>query len=294
MADPLLGRLIAGRIRILALLGEGGMGQVYRGHHEGLDRAVAVKVLRPEVSAVPARVARFRREARAASRLEHPHVVRIYDHGADADGLLYLTMELVEGETLAALVSRELGLEPERAVRIVAQVLAAVAEAHDAGVVHRDLKPANVLIASRVDDDGAPVDVAKVCDFGLARVLDGSGEADLTHEGQTLGTPAFMSPEQALGRPADVRSDVYAAGLVLFEALTGSPPFVADSPMGVMLKQVAEVPPRLSEQVPGVDGMLEDIVSWPSPRTRRRAALRRASSARRCWAGSTPARRWSR
>lgn len=284
MSDRLLGRVIAKKIRILELIGSGGMGQVYRAEHAELERRIALKVLRPEMSADEERMRRFRREALAASRLEHPSSVRIFDYGEDGpDKLLYIAMELVDGVGLDRLLVDHGPLPPDRAVRILAQVLGALAEAHDAGIIHRDLKPANVLIASRKDDDGNPQDLAKVCDFGLAKLVDEERPDGATRVGTYLGTPAFMSPEQARGQALDPRSDIYSAGVMLYQLLTGHVPFTGESPLDLMVKHITEPPPRLKSSAPHLSPILDDIVEWalakdpakrcPSARQLRKALL---------------------
>ncbi len=284
VSDRLIGRVIAKKIRIVELIGSGGMGQVYRAEHAELERRIALKVLRPEMSADEERMRRFRREALAASRLEHPSSVRIFDYGEDGpDKLLYIAMELVEGVGLDRVLAEHGPLPPDRAVRILAQVLGALAEAHDAGIIHRDLKPANVLIASRRDDDGNPQDLAKVCDFGLAKLIDEESPEGATRVGTYLGTPAFMSPEQARGQALDPRSDIYSAGVMLYQLLTGHVPFTGESPLDLMVKHITEPPPRLKSSAPHLSPILDDIVEWalakdpakrcPSARQLRKALL---------------------
>ncbi|MGZ3420618.1 MAG: protein kinase domain-containing protein, partial [Polyangiales bacterium] len=231
-ADPLLGRTIAEKYAIEALLGRGGMGAVYRGRQVALDMPVAVKVLRREMASDPDFVRRFHREAKAASSLDHPCSVRVLDFGEEPDGLLYIVMEHLAGRTLCSLLD-QLPLDERRVARIVASILAALARAHEQGIIHRDLKPENVMILPGTDDDGCPIDLVKVCDFGIATTVAGG---PTTTTGLILGTPQYMSPEQARGEPVDVRTDLYSVGAVLYEMLTGEPPFHAAHALGIALK----------------------------------------------------------
>ncbi|MFO0725983.1 MAG: protein kinase [Myxococcota bacterium] len=284
-ADALIGRTIGGKIRIVRLLGTGGMGRVYRATHAGLNKDIAVKVLRPDLLSDPERVRRFRIEAQSASRLEHPATIRIYDFGEDGpDHLLFIAMELVEGTGLDQVLVQDGALKPERAVRIMVQILGALAEAHDAGIIHRDLKPANVLLQKRADDDGVLRDQVKVCDFGLAKLIGApESEPHATRVGTYLGTPAFMSPEQARGQTLDTRSDLYSAGVMLYQMLTGHIPFSGDSPLDLMVKHITEPAPRASSSAPNLSPILDDIVDWslakdvnkrcPSARQMRKALL---------------------
>jgi serine/threonine protein kinase len=208
----LQGRVLVGRYALGAMLGAGGMAQVYRARDRVLRRTVAVKVLSPPYDQDPELVARFGREARAAAALSHPNIVAIYDSGADGD-LHYLVMEHMEGETLAALLRREGPLAPGRAALVAHQVCQALAAAHARGLVHRDVKPGNLLLSS--------AGLVKVTDFGIAKAM---ATPTLTGDGTLLGTAAYLSPEQAQGRPVDARSDLYALGCMLHELLTGTPP----------------------------------------------------------------------
>jgi hypothetical protein len=240
-----VGRTIQGRYRIDALLGSGGMGAVFRAHHSGLGHDVALKVLRPHAHAGEIATARFRREARSASRLEHPSCVRVLDFGELEDGAKYLVMQLVLGDEL----KRRLGSPwpPLVAIDLAMQILAGLAHAHARGVVHRDLKPENVLVTE--GDDGQPL--VKLVDFGIAKLLEGDdGEPRLTHTGMRFGTPRYMSPEQAGGGKVDERTDLYAVGLLLYEMLAGHPPFVADDVATIMRMQILTPPPPLPSTTP--------------------------------------------
>jgi serine/threonine-protein kinase len=258
----LIGRTLAEKYVIESLIGCGGMGAVYRARQVALDKWVAVKVLHREMEGEPKYLARFEREALSSSRLDHPNSLRVLDFGSDA-GLSYLVMEYVEAEDLLAVMNREWPLSDERVVNILSQVLAALAVAHDMGIVHRDLKPENILVLAGADDDGLPVDVVKVCDFGIAKMANvtrksGAFEPSLTVDGLAIGTPDYMSPEQARGEPVDGRSDLYSVGVVLYHLLAGRTPFTGDSPLGVALQHVADEP-RPPSRFRDVDPNLEAI-----------------------------------
>jgi serine/threonine-protein kinase len=281
----LIGRMLAGKYVIESLVGCGGMGAVYRARQLSLDKWVAIKVLHREMAGEPKFVARFEREALSSSRLDHPNTLRVVDFGEE-DGLLYLVMEYVEAEDLLAVMNREWPLSDERIVHILSQVLAALAMAHDLGIVHRDLKPENILVVAGADDDGLPVDVVKVCDFGIAKVdprLDRESEAfepRLTVDGLAIGTPDYMSPEQARGESVDGRSDLYSVGVVLYHLLAGRVPFTGDSPLGVALQQVSD-DPRPPSRFRNVDPTLEAIClralcKRPSDRFQTAREMRRA------------------
>jgi hypothetical protein len=263
--DPLIGRVIAGKMELLELLGAGAMGKVYRARHRGLDKIVAIKVLHAEASAAPSIAARFKAEARAASRLDHPNSLQILDFGEDGnDKLLYLAMEFLEGETLQSLLARHKKLSPSRAAWIMGQVCSALAAAHDRGIIHRDVKPANVMLINKRGDTGLIEDVVKVCDFGLAKILDtqdeNSSSGPLTQQGVVLGTPAYMSPEQAKGELVDHRADIYACGVILYRMLSGKKPFTGDSAWSVSLKQISEKPTPIRELAPELSEELATVV----------------------------------
>jgi len=241
----LIGRTLAHKYAIEKLIATGGMGAVYRARQIELDKLVAVKVLHRELVGEPKLVARFKREALSASRLDHPNSLRVVDFGED-QGLLYLVMEYVDANDLLAVMNRDWPLDNERIVAILTQVLAALAVAHELGVVHRDLKPENILVVRSEDDDGQSVEVVKVCDFGVAKIAP-RGPRDsfmphLTLEGLAIGTPDYMSPEQARGESVDGRSDLYSLGVVLYHMLTGRTPFGGDSPLAVAVRHVSDLP----------------------------------------------------
>jgi serine/threonine-protein kinase len=241
-------RVFANRYELGTEIGRGGMADVYLAHDRLLDRRVAVKVLSPAFASDATNVERFRREAQSAARLNHPNIVSVYDWGEE-DGASYIVMEYVPGQTLSALIQSYGRLSPTEAVPIAAEIADALAFAHANGVVHRDVKPGNVLVT--------PNGQVKVADFGIARAE--SGEA-LTKTGAVLGTASYFSPEQAQGFALDGRSDVYALGVVLYEMLTGAPPFTAGSPASVAYKHVREEPTPPSRVVAGLPGALDRIV----------------------------------
>lgn len=255
--DPLVGQLFEDRYRVDAVIGRGGFGVVYRGTQLAMGRPVAIKVLRPESSTDIEHVRRFQHEARATSAIEHPNVMRVYDFGQTDDGGLYLVSEFLEGEALDVLLKREQVLRPERAVSIGEQVLQALEAAHEAGVVHRDLKPAN-LIVRRLRDGR---DVVKVLDFGIVKFMGPSrdGVESLTATGKTIGTPAYMSPEQAQAQEVDGRADLYSFGVVLYEMLSGRLPFAGtaiDQLIGHIKRQPPPVPHPPKWVIPATLGKL--------------------------------------
>ncbi len=264
--DPLLGVTLGARYTLTGRIGVGGMGTVYRAEQSPVGREVAVKVLRRELSDDPETVARFKREAHTLSQLRHPNTVTIFDAGRTDDGLLYLAMELLEGEMLSARIRREGSVAPEEAVRIAMGVLRSLDEAHAAGIIHRDLKPDNIFLA-RVHGRPEEAEVVKVVDFGIAKIRDGDRVEGLdpvaTQEGTVFGTPRYMSPEQAQGRALDGRSDLYAVGVLLFHMMTGNAPFTEDDAVVVMAHHIQTVPPRLREVVPeaAVPATLEALVA---------------------------------
>ena len=259
--DPLIGRVFDGKYRLEEPLGGGGMGTVYRATHLLIERPVAIKVLSQRFVGDQTAQERFRREARAAGRMHHPNAVTVNDFGTTEDGWLYIVMELLEGRTLRDLLAREAPLDPARAVSFMLQACAAVGAAHDAKLIHRDLKPANIFIEQRPD---LPA-VAKVLDFGVAKFAVDEHEDDdyqtLTQVGAIIGTPRYMSPEQCAGTaPLTPASDVYSLGIILYEMLTGTVPFSADTPLALAMKQVTEAPRPPREIVPAIPRELETVV----------------------------------
>ncbi len=257
-------RVLAGRYRLDDVIGRGGMSTVYRGTDLSLDRVVAVKVaMDPLLERDPVYASRFKREARAAAGISNSGIVTVYDAGADGP-TRYIVMEYVEGRDLAAILRDERPFDPPRAVRIAEQVADTLAAAHAAGIVHRDIKPGNIMVT--------PDGQVKVLDFGIARTTDG---VNLTQTASVLGTAPYMSPEQAMGQPADARSDIYSLGCVLYEMLTGKPPFMGDLPAAVLHQHVrlAPKPPRaLNPNVPpALDALVVQMLA-KSPEDRPQTA----------------------
>lgn len=256
----MIGRTVAGKYAIVDLVGEGAMGAVYRAHQIALGTSLALKVLHPKHASDPMFAARFLREAQAASRVDHPNSIRVLDFGQEPDGLLYLAMEYLDGKTLAKLIEEESPLPVARIVDIAGQVLAALAVAHDLGVVHRDLKPENIMVLEGRDDEGRVHDVVKVCDFGVAKLLESDAAGpSVTADGIVIGTPEYMSPEQAKGQGLDARSDLYAMGVLLFQLMTGKVPFDSSTAFGTALMHVNDEPTRPRVLNPRVDARLEKI-----------------------------------
>ncbi len=241
-AEPdLIGNEIDGRYRVIELIGEGGMGKVYLAEHVEIGKRVALKVLHPSYSRMPDLVERFRREARAASKIGHPNIVDVTDSGTTGDGSVYFVMEFLEGVELGSIIEREGAIDVARGLKIAGQICRALAAAHAQGIVHRDLKPENVFLITR----GGEADVVKVLDFGIAKTTEAEAarERRLTSPGMAMGTPEYMSPEQAAGRPADARCDVYALGAIMYEMVTGIPPYSGDNFMEILTKKATQDPP---------------------------------------------------
>ncbi len=261
IADSLLGRTIAAKYVIESRLGGGAMGTVYRARQVALDRSVAIKVMRVELTSDRSFVGRFHREAKAASKLSHPNSLSVTDFGEEPDGLLYIVMELVAARDLERIIWEDgLPLAARRIVDILSQVLSVVAVAHDVGIVHRDLKPANILVVAGEDDEGSSIEHVKVCDFGIASMRN-AAEVELpsaTHSvtprgipafskkltaiGTLLGTPEYMSPEQAAGNTLEASSDIYSVGAILYELLTGRTVYLAETPEAMVVQAMAGTP----------------------------------------------------
>jgi eukaryotic-like serine/threonine-protein kinase len=243
--QSLVGQVVAGRYRVESLLGEGGMGSVYRAEHVQLQKSVALKVLHPEMTARPEAVRRFEREALASARIQHPHVVNATDFGKLEDGSFFLVLEYVSGKSLRQLLEQG-ALAPAHALGLSIQIAEALAAAHQAGIVHRDLKPENVMLLEPHEGVG----FVKVLDFGIAKFSSGNSSDAITRHGTIFGTPEYMAPEQARGDKVDERADLYALGVILYELLCGVAPFRAPEFVTVLLKQINERPPALPRSVP--------------------------------------------
>jgi serine/threonine protein kinase len=253
--ERMIGQTLAGKYRIDSFLKRGGMGSVYRATHLMLNKTVAIKLIKPELVTSEDIVGRFHREAQAASQLTHPNIVTIHDLGQAEDGTLYIAMELVSGQSLKEIVTAEGPLTPDRAVGIAQAVAGALALAHKSQIIHRDLKPQNIMISE--GPDGA--EVPKLLDFGIAKTFEAEGPA-LTSTGMVLGTPQYMSPEQAGGKPVDARSDLYALGVILYEMLVGKVPFDDPSIPAILVKHLSEKPKPPSELRPELPSAVESIV----------------------------------
>ena len=254
------GRMLGDRYQIGEVIGRGGMAEVHEGRDLRLGRRVAVKILRPDLARDPSFQARFRREAQSAAALNHPNIVAVYDTGEDTlmgEGetaviVPYIVMEYVDGMTLRQLLASGRRLLPERALEISAGVLSALDYAHRHGIVHRDIKPANVMLTRTGD--------VKVMDFGIARAMNDTNTATMTAAQSVMGTAQYLSPEQARGEVVDARSDLYSASVLLYELLTGKPPFTGDSPVSIAYQHVSEMPTPPSQVDPGVTSEIDAVV----------------------------------
>nr|WP_156000054.1 Stk1 family PASTA domain-containing Ser/Thr kinase [Streptomonospora sp. PA3] len=255
-ADPLVGTTLDQRYHVEARVASGGMATVYVAHDRRLDRRLACKVMHPSLAQDPSFVRRFINEAHSVAKLSHPNVVQVYDQGTD-QGHVYLAMEYVPGQTLRDMLNARGRLAPADALEVISPVLAALGAAHQAGLVHRDVKPENVLLT----EDGR----VKVADFGLARAVE-SAQQGTTKTGTVMGTAAYLAPEQIERGAADARTDVYAAGIMLYELLTGSQPHTGDTPISIAYQHVNEDVPRPSRAVPGLPPQVDTLVTRATER----------------------------
>lgn len=258
-SDQLIGQTLAGKYRIESLISEGGMGAVYRGTHVLMDKKVAVKVLRPSLAADDTIVARFSREAKAASRIAHPHALSVTDFGESENGVVFLVMEFLDGETLKSVIRREGPMPLVRVTEIMRQVGGALDAAHAEGVIHRDLKSDNIML---METNGG--DWAKVLDFGIAKINERPGSYDpgITAPNLIIGTPQYMSPEQcSQSSELDSRSDIYSLGVILYEMLIGHVPFTGESPTAIMMKHLQEAPPSVLAERPDLPASVGRVVA---------------------------------
>ncbi|HEY5927601.1 MAG TPA: serine/threonine-protein kinase, partial [Kofleriaceae bacterium] len=254
----MIGQVI-GNYRIVSELGRGGMGMVYRAEHTQLGRPAALKMLLPALSSDPSIVQRFFNEARAASAIDHPGIVEVYDFGTHTDGSAYIVMPLLKGESLEARL-KQTRVAPLEGASWIVQVLSALAAAHQRGIVHRDLKPDNIfLVPNELMPGGTQV---KLLDFGIAKLADDKAAGVKTQTGMMIGTPAYMSPEQCMGRPdLDHRTDIYSIGCILFHLATGRPPFISDHGTGMIIAaQMRDAPPDPRSLNPNIPSALVAIV----------------------------------
>ncbi|MGC4066907.1 MAG: serine/threonine-protein kinase [Polyangiaceae bacterium] len=259
--DELIGQTLNGTYIVEAVIGEGGMGRVYRASHTRIsNKRFAIKVLRTEFTRNAEVVARFRREAEAAACISHPNVLEVYDVDVSSDGRSYIVCEYLDGLDLADYLADYGKLEPLRAVSLAIQVCRALEAAHEAGVIHRDVKPHNIFLLTGENRQLAEYPPIKVLDFGLSRFMDADGTTQLTRAGVIMGTPLYMSPEQAEGKPVDARADVYGLGAVLFAALAGRPPYEAESLQALVMAVINGAPDRLRTLNPAIPESLEFIV----------------------------------
>jgi serine/threonine-protein kinase len=252
----MIGRVIADRYLILARLGEGGMGRVYAAEHVKMNRQCAIKVMNPSLMNDGESATRFAREASNAARILHPNVAAVFDFG-ESDKTVYLVMEYVDGEPLSELLAREGALAPRRAIDIARQIADGLSAAHELGLIHRDLKPDNVIVTRKRDGR----EIAKVVDFGIAKAVSDSPQDALTRSGLVIGTPEFMSPEQLLGDPVDARTDIYSLGCMLFQMLSGTKPFDADSREQMIRRRLHEPPPHVRDIVPSVPKRIDTLIA---------------------------------
>jgi serine/threonine-protein kinase len=253
--DPLVGRVIAERYLVLALLGEGGMGRVYLAEHVKMNRQCAIKVMNPSLVNDTESSQRFAREASSAARILHPNVAAVFDYG-ESDKIVYLVMEYVDGESLSTILEGNGELDPRRAIELARQIADGLAAAHELGIVHRDLKPDNVIVTRNRSGKEIP----KIVDFGIAKAVSETPQDSLTRSGLVIGTPEYMSPEQLLGDPIDARSDVYSLGCILYQMLTGKPAFEADSREQMIRRRLHEPPPHVREILPNLPRRLDTLI----------------------------------
>ncbi|MBX9951687.1 MAG: protein kinase [Candidatus Obscuribacterales bacterium] len=257
--DPLIGTVLAGNYEILEVLGQGGMGVVYRGKHSLMERIVAIKMLLSQLISDTNSVKRFQQESKAAARLKHPHIIDVYDFGISPAGQPYIVMEFLEGTPLSDLIKKEGQIGVERSIKLISQACDALDHAHKQGVVHRDLKPSNIVL-TQYDEEK---DYVKVVDFGVAKLIEVGNNNEgqrLTQAGEVCGSPVYMSPEQCMGQDLDARSDIYSMGIVLYETLTGKLPILGKTMVDTMSKHISEPPVPFNEARP--DLYIPERLEW--------------------------------
>lgn len=255
--DKFIGMVLDGKYCIESKIGQGGMGNVYKAKHVHMDTMVAVKILHPNLVSDQTTVERFRREARAAITVNHPNAIHVMDFGVTGDKIVYLVMEFLEGTSLRRILEIEKFLPPQKAINTIKQVCAAVEAAHIKNIIHRDLKPDNIVVLNY----GLPTEQVKVLDFSIAKLkISSDGPVNLTQQGMVVGTPQYMSPEQAEGQELDIRSDLYSLGVIVYEMLTGDLPFKATTPMALILKHIHALPRPLRELKEDISPALEAVV----------------------------------
>jgi len=250
--DVLLGVLLDGKYTVERKLGSGSMGVVYAATHRLINKQIAIKVFTPETGGDESLAERFKQEAEAAARIRHPSIVAVNDFGETDSGQLYIVMEYLDGVSLREVINKESRLAPDHVVNLGRQICSGIAAAHSVGIVHRDLKPENVFIEMV---DGR--ETVRIFDFGIAKLLDRAG---LTKAGYVLGTPAYMSPEQATAQLLDHRSDIYSVGIILYELLSGQPPFTGAKPQQVLVKHVIEQAQPLDALRPDIPAALARVI----------------------------------
>ncbi len=254
--ESYIGQIFMDQFEIREVTGRGSMGTVYKAWQTGVGREVAVKVLNRALRKEPQLVTRFNREARAAAQLSHPNIIIVFLVGETEDQVPFLAMEFIDGRSLAAVCEEEGPFPSERTIHVARQITSALAEAHRNDIVHRDLKAENILLSDRPDSP----DFVKVVDFGIAKILSGVEDGNLTATGAVFGTPHYLSPEQASGKKVDNRSDIYALGVILFYMCTGRLPFEGESGMGLLVQHIKEPPPRPQSINPSIPHALEEVI----------------------------------